>query len=299
MALNGDRPLFEEHRPVLLGLAYRLLGSMHDAQDVVQDAWVRWVAEDRRAVRDPRAFLVTVVTRLALDELKTARRTRESYVGPWLPEPVDSARLGPLDTVELRDTVSLATLHVLERLSPPERAVFVLREAFALPHEDIARTIGVSSEHCRQLLSRAKRRIATGPDRSQATAGEHVRLLTGFLAAAESGDLTSLQEMLADDVVAWNDGGGRVRAALLPIHGRERVIAFVAGLVRRFGSSRGEVVAVNGHPALRTSLAAEQQLVAVDIQAGRITAIYVILNPDKLHFVEAFASGQRGPGAAG
>ncbi len=272
---------------MLLGLAYRLLGSMHDAEDVVQDAWLRWAAEDRSAVRDPRAFLVTVVTRLALDQLKAARTTRESYVGPWLPEPVDTARLGPLDTAELRDTVSFATLYALERLTPPERAVFVLREAFELPYLDIAQVLGLTTVHCRQLLMRARHRIAGGRAGARVTPEEHVRLLTGFLAAAERGDLSGLLELLADDVVAWNDGGGRVRAALRPIVGRQKVAAFVVGLVRRFGGAAAQLLDVNGQPALRTQIAGEEQLVAVEIRAGRIRAIYAVLNPDKLRLLGA------------
>lgn len=155
---------FEQHRPLLLGLAYRLLGSMWDAEDVVQEAYVRWTRTERDDIREPRAFLITVVTRLALDQLKSARVSREAYAGPWLPEPVATAQLGPLDTTELRDTVSYATMHMMERLSPPERAVFVLREAFELPYNEIAGILGNSSQGCRQLHTRARRRLADAAD---------------------------------------------------------------------------------------------------------------------------------------
>ena len=285
MTTSDDGRVFEQHRAVLLGLAYRLLGSMHDAEDVVQDAWLRWAAEDRSGVRDPRAFLVTVVSRLGLDRLTSARATRETYVGPWLPEPVESSRLGPLDTVELRETVSYATLHVLERLTPPERAVFVLREAFAMPHDDIAGVLGLSAVHSRQLLARARQRIASGADRGHPTREEHLRLLTGFLDAAGNGNLDGLVALLADDVVAWNDGGGRVRAALRPIVGRDKVVPFFVGLLQRFGLADAELVEVNGHPALRTHMGEAWQLVTIGVRDGRIRSIYAVLNPDKLELV--------------
>ncbi|MFD0479415.1 sigma-70 family RNA polymerase sigma factor [Nonomuraea thailandensis] len=153
---------FEEHRPMLLGLAYRLLGSMWDAEDVVQEAWLRWQATDHAGIREPRAFLVTVVSRLALDQLRSARVKREAYTGPWLPEPVETAQAGPLDTAELRDTVSYATLHMMERLSPPERAVFVLREAFELPYDQIAEIVGSSVANARQMHHRASVRLSEG-----------------------------------------------------------------------------------------------------------------------------------------
>ena len=283
--MSDDGRVFEQHRAVLLGLAYRLLGSMHDAEDVVQDAWLRWAAEDRSGVREPRAFLITVVSRLGLDRLKAARVTREAYIGPWLPEPVESGRLGPLDTVELRDTVSYATLHVLERLTPPERAVFVLREAFEMPYADISTVLGISAVHCRQLLARARQRVISGSDRGHPTREEHLRLLTGFLDAAGNGNLPGLVALLADDVVAWNDGGGRVRAALRPITGRDKVVSFVVGLVHRFGFSDAEIVDVNGHPGLLTHFVGQQQLVTIGVRDRRIQSIYAVLNPEKLRLV--------------
>lgn len=283
----SDDDSFEEHRSVLLGLAYRLLGSMHDAEDTLQDAWLRWAAEDRSSVREPRAFLIRIVSRLALDRLKSARVTREAYVGPWLPEPVESSRLGPLETVELRDTVSYATLHLLERLTPPERAVFVLREAFELPFDEIADVVGVSVVHCRQLAVRARRRIAAGPDRTATTREEHSRLLSEFLDAAASGDLSGLLGLLADDVVAWNDGGGRVRAALRPVVGGARVAGFAVGLAQRFGLEGARIIDLNGYPALRTRMGGGEQVVMIAADGGRIRAIYAVLNPDKLRLVDA------------
>ena len=216
--MTGSLPsaVFEEHRRVLLGLAYRLLGSVWDAEDVVQDAYLRWMGADRTDVREPRGFLMTIVTRLALDHLRSARVTRTAYVGPWLPEPVATDALGPLDTAELRDTVSFATVHLMERLSPPERAVFVLRAAFELPYDEIAETVGLSAAACRQTYHRAHAHLSGGHHRFPATSEEHARLLEGFLHAARDGDLNSLSAMFAEDVTSWTDGGGLVRQARRP-----------------------------------------------------------------------------------
>ncbi|MGW4798458.1 RNA polymerase sigma-70 factor [Nonomuraea sp. NPDC004297] len=274
--------VFEEHRPMLLGLAYRLLGSMWDAEDVVQEAWLRWQGADRDGVREPRAFLVTVVSRLALDQLRSARVKREAYTGPWLPEPVLTSDAGPLDTAELRDTVAYATLHMMERLSPPERAVFVLREAFELPYGEIAEIVGLSVVNARQLHRRASVRLADGRDRFRPSSEEHAELLATFMRAAGNGDLAALTDLLHEDVVAYNDGGGRVRAALRPILGRGKVVSFLSGLLSRFGYTDGRLVEANGLPALATRVGEHWQLVLIDVRDGRISEIYAVLNPDKL-----------------
>jgi RNA polymerase sigma-70 factor (ECF subfamily) len=277
---------FEELRPMLLGLAYRLLGSMWDAEDVVQEAWLRWEGTDRSKVREPRAFLLTVVSRLALDQLRSARVKREAYTGPWLPEPVTTTQAGPLDSAELRDTVSYATLTMMERLSPPERAVFVLREAFELPYDEIAGIVGVSVANARQMHHRASVRLTEGRDRFQPSAQDHTELLAKFMQAAEGGDLSALTELLHEDVVAWNDGGGKVKAALRPIIGRRKVAIFLRGLVLRYTFSDAQVIEVNGHPALWTRIGEHHQLVVIEIRDGLIKDIYSVLNPDKLTRVE-------------
>lgn len=276
---------FEAYRPLLIGLAYRLLGSMWDAEDVVQEAWLRWSGADRSDVKEPRAFLLTVVSRLALDQLRSARVKREAYTGPWLPEPVSTAEAGPLDTAELRDTVSLATLHLMERLSPPERAVFVLREAFELPYDRIAEIVDSSVANARQLHHRASVRLGEGRDRFRPSAGEHAELLTRFIEAAGGGDLAALTELLHEDVVAWSDGGGRVRAALRPIHGRRKVVAFLAGLNARYSYGAAGLSEANGHPVIWTRVGSNLQLVAIDVREGRIQGLYSVLNPDKLQRV--------------
>ncbi|MEU8803994.1 RNA polymerase sigma factor SigJ [Spirillospora sp. NPDC048819] len=274
--------IFERHRPLLLGLAYRLLGSMWDAEDVVQEAYLRWTRTGAAGIRDPRAFLVTIVSRLALDQLRSARVTREAYTGPWLPEPVPAGAFGPLETAEMTDTLAYATLHMMERLSPPERAVFVLREAFELPYEQIAGVLGVPAATCRQHHHRAAARLAEGRDRFRPAAADHTELLGRFLDAARGGDLGALTELLADDVVAWNDGGGRTRAALYPVEGPARVAAFIAGLASRYGLGATEIVEANGGPAVWTRIDGHGQLAVFDIRDGLIHAIYGVLNPDKL-----------------
>ncbi|NKZ02361.1 RNA polymerase sigma-70 factor [Actinomadura latina] len=278
---------FEEHRRLLLGLGYRLLGSMWDAEDVVQEAWLRWMRTDRSQIREPRAFLVTVVSRLALDQLRSARVSREAYTGPWLPEPVDGRAFGPLETAELRDTLSYATLHMMERLSPPERAVFVLREAFDLPYDRIAGILGSPAATCRQWHHRAVAHLSRDSERFTAEPSDHAELLTRFLAAARDGDLTALTELLAEDAIAYNDGGGKVRAALRPIIGRDDVLAFVTGLMSRYPLQEAHLTQANGEPAIWTVIGGQRQLAAFDIRAGRIHAIYGVLNPDKLTRIPA------------
>jgi RNA polymerase sigma-70 factor, ECF subfamily len=295
---------FEEHRPLLLGVAYRMLGSMWDAEDIVQDAYTRW-ARNADTVREPRAFLLTVVTRIALDHLKSARVAREAYVGPWLPEPVATNALGPMDTAELRDTVAYATVHLMERLSPPERAVFVLREAFELPYERIAEILGNSVANCRQLHSRGRRRL--GDSRRFPPAPQtYARLLRTFLAAAETGDLADLGRVLSDDITVWNDGGGKVRAALRPVSGLDRVMPFLAGLLAHRVFDPGPTVEVNGQPAGMLYVAGEPRVCALHVRTDRITGIYVVNNPDKLHHLPTVTAAEptragvpgagRGPG---
>ncbi|MFE9652618.1 RNA polymerase sigma factor SigJ [Micromonospora sp. NPDC006431] len=275
------------HRPMLLGLAYRLLGSLHDAEDVLQETYLRWLDVDRESVAEPRRYLSRVVTRLALDRLRARQAARETYVGPWLPEPVPTAPspFGPLDTVELRDTLSTALLHLLERLTPPERAVYVLHTAFALPYAEIADLLGRSAADCRQLHHRAVARIAD--DRRRFTAGpaEQRRLLEAFLAAARDGDLARLTDLVAADATAWSDGGGRVRAARNPVHGADRIARFFAGIYardRRPGI-RTTPAELNGAPALLLRWpAGTRYTLAVAAADGRITGVYLVGNPDKL-----------------
>ncbi|MEU3455973.1 RNA polymerase sigma factor SigJ [Micromonospora sp. NPDC006766] len=278
------------HRPMLLGLAYRLLGSLHDAEDVLQEAYLRWLDVDRESIVEPRRYLSRVVTRLALDRLRARQAARETYVGPWLPEPVPTGTgtpLGPLDTIELRETLSSALLHLLERLTPPERAVYVLHTAFALPYAEIGGLLDRSAADCRQLHHRAAARLAA--DRRRFTAGpvEQRQLLDAFLAAARDGDLARLTDLVAADATAWSDGGGRVRAARNPVHGADRIARFFAGI---YGPHRPAVratpVELNAAPALLLCWpAGARYTLSVAAADGRITGLYLVNNPDKLTHV--------------
>jgi RNA polymerase sigma-70 factor (ECF subfamily) len=267
-----------EHRRMLLGLAYRLLGSLDDAEDVLQDAYLRWLGTDRTAVREPRRYLSRVVTNLALDRLKA--RQAELYVGPWLPEPVDLSRtdMGPLDTVEARESLTLAVLHLLERLTPPERAVYALRAAFDVPYEEIAEILGRTVSDCRQLHHRARERIGTTA-RFSPTLAEQRQFLDAFVAAARGGDLDRLSSLLGEHATAWSDSGGRVRSALRPVPGREKVARYFLGIYHRYGEGLATTpVHVNGQPALLVRRRSGVHLLTM----GLAEDLLVIANPDKL-----------------
>lgn len=285
---TGSAEVFEAQRQRLFGLAYRLLGSAEEAQDVVQDAFLRWSQVDRTVIGAPSAWLAKVVTNLSLTRLTSARARRERYTGPWLPEPVITSdrTLGPLDTAEQRDTVSMALLQLMERLTPSERAVFVLREAFGHSYREIAEILDRSEADCRQLKHRAARSLV-GPRRFQPDAAQLRDLVERFLAAAQGGDLHEFERMLAADVVLWSDGGGQAFAASRPVIGRGRLVRLFAGAVRRFPGVWLTGVEVNGVPALVAGQ--EDRLVAVvvvDVADGRIAALHAVLNPDKLRFVQ-------------
>jgi RNA polymerase sigma-70 factor, ECF subfamily len=285
-------------RPRLLGIAYRLLGSMWDAEDVVADAMVRWLRTDRSQVREPAAFLTTVVSRLALDQLRSARATRETYTGPWLPEPVIADdTLDPLDSLVKRDTLSLATLRLMEQLTPPERAVFVLREAFDVPYAQIAEILDVSESNARQLLHRAQTRLGERHRRTEADQAQAAELLERLLWAAGEGELKDLEELLAADVVSYNDGGGKVRAAPYPVVGRTKILAFIRGLLRRFGPSPYvRLIEVNGEPAAMFSVGGQDSVVTVEVRDGKIVSIFTVLNPDKLSYLYRQTGGPTAPG---
>ena len=227
-AFDDGLPAFEAARPRLFGVAYRMLGSAAEAEDVVQDAWTRWQSTDRREVRNPSAFLTTTTTRLAINVLESARIRRETYVGPWLPEPVDTSA-DPELGAERREALEFAVLMLLERLSPTERAAYVLREAFNYAYREIAEVIHVEEANARQLVTRARQHIADGR-RVRVSSEEHRRLLDAFIAAAQSGDVDGLERLFAADVVSRADGGGFIRAARIPIVGRERVAKYLAAI---------------------------------------------------------------------
>jgi RNA polymerase sigma-70 factor (ECF subfamily) len=266
-----------------------MLGSASEAEDTVQDAYLRWDAADRTSVREPAAWLTKALTNLCLTRLTSARARRESYVGPWLPEPVLTAdmALGPLDTAEQRDAVSMAFLLLLERLTPPERAVFVLREAFGYSHREIGAILDLTETNCQQLHHRARRHLAEDRPRFDPSSAERTRIARRFLAAARSGDLTGLQELLAADVVSWADGGGRTNAARKPVRGAERVARYLARLSRGLPDLEIVETEVNGQPGVLVIVGGELVLVIVlEITDGHVSTIRLVANPEKLAYVE-------------
>jgi RNA polymerase sigma-70 factor (ECF subfamily) len=277
---------FEAERERLFAIAYRMLGSASDAADVVQEAYLRWQQAPGDEVDSPRAYLATIVTRLAIDHLKSARVQREQYVGPWLPEPlVEDAARSPADQLMLAESLSMAFLLVLDQLGPVERAVYILRELFDYGYDDVARIVGRTPEHCRQLLHRARARVVAARDRATPTPqAEQERLMQQFLATLATGDVEQLASMLADDVVAWSDGGGKRAAARKPIRGPMRVARFFSSVWRKAqGYVTVHLVRVNGTPGLVVYLGARPYTVlAFDMNGDRISAVRTVLNPEKL-----------------
>jgi RNA polymerase sigma-70 factor (ECF subfamily) len=284
---------FTAHRRLLFAVAYQMLGSVADAEDVVQDTWLRWSAADRGNVEDDRAYLVTVASRLALDRLRAARTKRESYVGPWLPEPlVTPAPDGdPQDVAERADEVSLALLVVLETLSPAERAVFVLREVFGLPVPEVAAVLGRSEAAVRQMAHRAREHVQARRPRFPADRRTAREVTDRFLAACTGGDVDELMAVLAPGVVLVSDGGGRTRAALRPLEGADKVARWLTAVSAQGGSVPGlelTVADVNGAPAVvaRTPEGPYMVLQLV-LSAGRVEQVLVVVNPEKLARLDA------------
>lgn len=280
---------FETLRPRLFGLAYRMLGSAEEAEDTVQDAYLRLSGADRSGIEHLGAWLAKVVTNLCLNRLTSARARRESYVGPWLPEPVvtSDGTLGPLESAEQRDAVSVAMLVLLERLTPTERAVYVLREAFGYGHREIADVLDLGEANCRQLHRRALKRLQAAESRFEPAPERQRELVATFLAAAREGDLARLEKLLADDVVWWSDGGGKVSAALRPILGREKVLRFLVGAAQKYGAGLSYTQEeVNGASAvLMWAGEALVGVVAFEYRDGLVAGARTVMNPDKLDFV--------------
>jgi RNA polymerase sigma-70 factor (ECF subfamily) len=288
---------FEPYRRRLLGLAYRMLGSMADAEDAVQETYLRWHAADRDKVLEPRAFLMTTTTRICLDMLTSARARREEYVGPWLPEPViDTAMLAPDSRTELAEDLSIALLLLLDQLSPLERAAFLLRDIFDFSFSEIAQALDRSEAACRQLATRARAHVREGrprgvvpPDRSGRVHPKHAQLMSAFSAASQAGDLNALVQLLASDARVITDGGGKVRAALEAIKGADRVARFLVEVTRKRPDAwwrddfRPRFGTVNGLPAIIVDAPdGPVQTTAFEIDGDVIVALYVVRNPDKL-----------------
>ena len=276
--MNADH--FEVHREFLTGVAYRMLGSLTDAEDIVQDAFLRWSAADLSQVEQPRAHLAKIVSRLCLDRMKSAAVRREHYVGTWLPEPL----VEPVDAASA-DDLSWGLLVTLERLSPLERAAFLLHDVFDMDYPEVAEAMGRSEAACRQLASRGREHVRQGRPRFAASAEATERLTQAFGAALATGRLEALVELLAEDAVVYSDGGGKRVAPLKPIFGREKIGRFFAGMSRKqlFGPSvRVDRVRINGGPGFVVWTAAGPETLSLQIENEHIVAIYAVRNPDKL-----------------
>jgi RNA polymerase sigma-70 factor (TIGR02957 family) len=276
----SDDP-FVTHRRLLFTVAYEMLGSVADAEDVLQESWLRWAEVDQEQVQDPRAYLVRIVTRQSLNQLRAQSRRREDYLGEWLPEPLLTSP-DVADDVELAESVSIAMLTVLETLVPTERAVFVLREVFDVPYDEIAEAVDKTPAAVRQIARRARDHVAARRPRVQVERDEQERVIQRFLTAVNTGDLQALMDVLAPDVVLVADGGGVVTAARKPIVGAERLATFmVAGAAKVH--FRGSSVWLNGAPAVRLDLDGKPvAAIGLTVENGRITRIYSIVNPHKL-----------------
>jgi RNA polymerase sigma-70 factor (ECF subfamily) len=278
---------FERERGRLFGIAYRMLGSVSEAEDVLQDAWLRWNGVEHGTVENPSAYLVRLVTRLCIDTLGAARNRLTDYVGPWLPEPLvrsEDRDDDPAALQELADDLSIAFLLMLERLTPVERAVFLLRESFDFSYREIAEIVGKSEENCRQIDRRARKSLAEGRRPAKADPAERDRLLGGFMKALKEGDLEGMVKLLARDATLYSDGGGKARAALKPVPGGDSVARFLLG-IRRQAPPDWEVrtAMVNGRPGLLNLIGGHLlSVVSFEVEDGLIREIYIVLNPDKL-----------------
>jgi RNA polymerase sigma-70 factor (ECF subfamily) len=273
---------FVAHRNLLFTVAYEMLGSAADAEDVLQETWLRWSEVDLAEVREVRAYLVRITTRLALNRIRTLARRRESYVGPWLPEPLLTAP-DVAEDVELADSVSTAMLMVLETLSPTERAVFVLREVFDVPYDEIAAAVDKSPDAVRQIAHRARNQVEARRPREVISPAQRREVLDRFMAAVATGDIQGLMDVLAPDVVLITDGGGQKKAVLRPIQGVEKVLRFLASVMPDDGSASAAPAVVNGGPALRLLLGDELDTIAtMRVDGDKVTELYLVRNPDKL-----------------
>jgi RNA polymerase sigma-70 factor, ECF subfamily len=283
---------FETYRPYLFAIAYRMLGSAMDAEDIVQETYLRYQTHQPEHVDSLKAYLTTILTRLCMDQLQLARRKREQYVGPWLPEPIQTDEAAetsdPERRVDLEESISLAFLMLLEQLQPFERAVFLLREVFGYEFTEIATILEKSEAACRRSFSRAKQHLRDHRPRFPASRETHRQLLTGFLRAVQVGDMAALTGMLAEDVTLWADGGGKVKgAATRPVYGRDSVARFMVG-TRRFwpDDARVEPEEVNGQIALVVYIGGQPfTVLTVEVEQGKIQAIRIVANPEKLSHV--------------
>jgi RNA polymerase sigma-70 factor (ECF subfamily) len=278
---------FEEQRSYLFSVAYRLLGSVSDAEDILQEAFLRWNHAQPDEVRSVRAYLATVVVRLCMDQLRSARARREVYVGPWLPEPlVTTGRSDLTDSVVLRESLSFAFLLMLEKLSPVERAVFVLREVFDYDYAEIAPIVAKTEANCRQTFHRARQRLAAQESRFESTHEHTEKLTEQFLCAATSGDVQGLVTLLAEDVVSIGDGGGKAHAGLRPIQSRDHVLRGFMGNLQKMPPDQAWIEEINGQPAIVAWRNGQPYgVVLLEVRDNQVQVLYSVVNPDKLRSI--------------
>ncbi len=279
--------IFNEHRPLLFSLAYRMLGTVMDAEDMVQETYVRWQQADAEEVKAPKAYLSTIITNLCINHLQSARVKREEYIGPWLPEPLimTDENMDPARNITMADSLSMAFMVLLERLQPAERAAFLLREVFDYDYDEIARMLGKTEANCRQMVHRARQHIRERRPRFDVSKETQARLTQQFMQACASGDLEGLMSLLTEDVQLLSDGGGQVNAARKPITGADRVARFFTGLMKKAapGALSVRPAEINGQPGLITYLNGRLlNVLALDIAENQIRGIYIVVNPDKL-----------------
>lgn len=291
--LSPGLEAFDEHRPLLFSIAYRMLGSVMDAEDAVQEAFVRWRRAAGTEVRSPKSYLSTIVTRLCIDRIRSARR--EEYVGPWLPEPLLTE--APNDDDILDESLSMAFLVLLESLSPVERAVFLLREVFDYDYAEISRIVDKSEANCRQISHRARQSVAARRPRFESSPEEEERLMGSFLEACVGGDMEHLVALLSEDATIWSDGGGKTRAALRPIHGAVKVARFFSGILRKAPPGLSVRWArINGRPGFIGYFedGRPQSVTTFEVAEGSIRAIRLVVNPEKLQNIPPIESGGEG-----
>jgi RNA polymerase sigma-70 factor (ECF subfamily) len=285
---------FNQHRSLLFAIAYRMLGTVTDAEDMVQETFLRWQQTAEATVKSAKSYLSTIITRLCIDHLRSARVQREQYVGPWLPEPIMTQQQtdDPAAQVELADSLSIAFLVVLERLSPIERAVFLLREVFEYDYDEIAQMVGKSPANCRQILRRSRQHITAQRPRFSVSQQQQEQITAKFLEASTQGDLQGLMSLLAKDVIFWSDGGGRVAAALKPLQGAVKVTRFLLAIRSKWlSTSIAQIIEINGQPGMITRVdGCVHSVTTFDIVDGSIQSIYVVRNPEKLKRMSRMAN---------
>ncbi len=279
---------FSQQQPLLFSIAYRMLGSVAEAEDIVQETFLRWQQTEGEDVRSPKSYLSTITTRLCIDQLRSARAQREEYIGPWLPEPLTAEHIPPMDDrLALADSLSMAFLLLLETLTPIERAVFLLREVFDYDYSEIASITEKSEVNCRQIARRARQHVNERKPRFDAASEEATRMLERFLHAATTGDMDGLLSLLADDATLWSDGGGKAGSAVNPIHGADKITRFFLGLLKKAPPGFAvRLASINEQPGVITYVNGRPQSVgAFDVVDGKIHAVRVVVNPDKLRRV--------------